>query len=153
MKQLGMGSALETLCGQAFGAGRVDMLGIYMQRSWVILNTTALLLMFVYIFAREILLSIGQAPSISTAVGTFAIWMIPQLFAYSVNFPISKFLQAQSKIMVMAVIAAAGEVPKLLGFYVELSKEITNVVDWRNVVDINGEGDGGGDRGGAASGV
>ncbi|KAF3773860.1 DETOXIFICATION 33 protein, partial [Nymphaea thermarum] len=35
---LGMGSALETLCGQAFGAGRLRMLGIYMQsqRSWVI---------------------------------------------------------------------------------------------------------------------
>ncbi|KAL6186451.1 hypothetical protein ACLB2K_042571 [Fragaria x ananassa] len=30
---LGMGSALETLCGQAFGAGQVDMLGIYMQRA------------------------------------------------------------------------------------------------------------------------
>ncbi|CAI8608751.1 unnamed protein product [Vicia faba] len=31
---IGMGSALETLCGQAFGAGKLDMLGIYMQRSW-----------------------------------------------------------------------------------------------------------------------
>ncbi|RXI09725.1 hypothetical protein DVH24_013553 [Malus domestica] len=30
---LGMASALETLCGQAFGAGQVDMLGVYMQRS------------------------------------------------------------------------------------------------------------------------
>nr|GEX08558.1 protein DETOXIFICATION 29-like [Tanacetum cinerariifolium] len=36
---VGMGSALETLCGQAFGAGQVDMLGIYMQRSWVIFGT------------------------------------------------------------------------------------------------------------------
>ncbi|CAN1264596.1 Protein DETOXIFICATION 34 [Linum perenne] len=35
---LGMGSALETLCGQAFGAGQVHMLGIYMQRSWIILT-------------------------------------------------------------------------------------------------------------------
>ncbi|CAN1264601.1 Protein DETOXIFICATION 34 [Linum perenne] len=33
-----MGSALETLCGQAFGAGQVHMLGIYMQRSWIILT-------------------------------------------------------------------------------------------------------------------
>ncbi|KAG5604735.1 hypothetical protein H5410_026227 [Solanum commersonii] len=31
--------------------------------------------------------------------------MIPQLFAYALNFPIQKFLQAQSKIMVTAVIA------------------------------------------------
>ncbi|CAN1264605.1 Protein DETOXIFICATION 34 [Linum perenne] len=33
-----MGSALETLCGQAFGAGQVHMLGIYLQRSWIILT-------------------------------------------------------------------------------------------------------------------
>ncbi|CAN1313006.1 Protein DETOXIFICATION 29 [Linum perenne] len=39
-----MGSALETLCGQAYGAGQLDMLGVYMQRSWVILLAT-----FVYI--------------------------------------------------------------------------------------------------------
>ncbi|ERN13760.1 hypothetical protein AMTR_s00049p00186960 [Amborella trichopoda] len=38
-----MGSALETLCGQAYGAGRLDMMGIYMQSAWVILITTALL--------------------------------------------------------------------------------------------------------------
>ncbi|MED6156853.1 hypothetical protein PIB30_018219 [Stylosanthes scabra] len=32
----------------------------------------------------------------------FALYMIPQLFAYSMNFPIQKFLQAQSKMMIMA---------------------------------------------------
>ncbi|XP_028769376.1 protein DETOXIFICATION 29-like isoform X2 [Neltuma alba] len=104
---LGMGSALETLCGQAFGAGQLDMLGIYMQRSWVILNTTALFLCLLYIFARQILRAIGQKAAISEAAGVFAVWMIPQLFAYAMNFPIQKFLQAQSRIMVMAWISAA----------------------------------------------
>ncbi|MBA0765939.1 hypothetical protein Gotri_015039, partial [Gossypium trilobum] len=102
---LGMGSALETLCGQAFGAGQVDMLGVYMQRSWVILNSTALMLSLLYIFAAKFLRVIGQTESISKAAGMFAIWMLPQLFAYAFNFPMAKFLQAQSKIMVMAVIA------------------------------------------------
>ncbi|KAJ4711039.1 Protein DETOXIFICATION [Melia azedarach] len=104
---LGMGSALETLCGQAYGAGQLDMLGIYMQRSWVILNCTALILMFIYIFAQQLLSLIGQTEAISKAAGILSIWMIPQLFAYAVNFPMAKFLQAQSKMMVMAVIAAA----------------------------------------------
>ncbi|XP_031478355.1 protein DETOXIFICATION 29-like [Nymphaea colorata] len=102
---LGMGSALETLCGQAYGAGQLDMLGIYMQRSWVILNSTALVLCIFYIFATPFLKLIGQASEIAESAGTFAIWMIPQLFAYSINFPIAKFLQAQSKIMVMALIS------------------------------------------------
>ena len=104
--QLGMGSALETLCGQAVGAGQIDMLGIYMQRSWVILVTTALLLSLLYIFAAPLLKLIGQTEEISEAAGVFAIYMIPQLFAYAMNFPIAKFLQSQSKIMVMALIAA-----------------------------------------------
>ncbi|KAJ6855277.1 protein DETOXIFICATION 29-like [Populus alba x Populus x berolinensis] len=103
--QLGMGSALETLCGQAFGAGQLDMLGVYMQRSWLILNTTAVLLSLVYIFAAQLLKLIGQTASISKAAGMFSVWMIPQLFAYAFNFPMAKFLQSQSKIMVMAVIS------------------------------------------------
>ncbi|KAK4350874.1 hypothetical protein RND71_030187 [Anisodus tanguticus] len=37
IKCIGMGSALETLCGQAFGAGQVHMLGVYTQRSMIIL--------------------------------------------------------------------------------------------------------------------
>ncbi|KAB2090820.1 hypothetical protein ES319_A03G148200v1 [Gossypium barbadense] len=102
---LGMGSALETLCGQAFGAGQVGMLGVYMQRSWVILNSTALMLSLLYIFASKFLRVIGQTESISKAAGMFAMWMLPQLFAYAFNFPMAKFLQAQSKIIVMAVIA------------------------------------------------
>ncbi|KAK4485746.1 hypothetical protein RD792_008392 [Penstemon davidsonii] len=104
---LGMGSAVETLCGQAFGAGQYDMLGIYLQRSWVILLGTAFLLMFLYIFAFPFLLLIGQTANISRAAGKFALWMIPQLFAYALNFPTAKFLQAQSKIMAMALISAA----------------------------------------------
>ncbi|KAK1314043.1 Protein TRANSPARENT TESTA 12 [Acorus calamus] len=104
---LGMGSALETLCGQAYGAGQVEMLGVYMQRSWVILNSTALILSFLYIFAGSILRGIGQEPEIASAAWKFALWMIPQLFAYAANFPIAKFLQAQSKVMVMAAIAGA----------------------------------------------
>ncbi|TXG56231.1 hypothetical protein EZV62_017544 [Acer yangbiense] len=103
---LGMGSALETLCGQAYGARQIDMLGIYMQRSMVILHMTALIFMFVYIFAEQILNLIGQSPEISKATGKFSIWMIPQLFAFAGVFPVSKFLQAQNKIMVMSVISA-----------------------------------------------
>ncbi|XP_011086623.1 protein DETOXIFICATION 29 [Sesamum indicum] len=103
---MGMGSALETLCGQAYGAGQINMLGVYMQRSWVILVSTSFLLMFMYIFAEPLLLLLGQAEDISKAAGKFSLWMIPQLYAYALNFPIAKFLQAQSNIMAMAWISA-----------------------------------------------
>ncbi|GKV29843.1 hypothetical protein SLEP1_g38733 [Rubroshorea leprosula] len=101
-----MGSALETLCGQAFGAGKLRMLGVYMQRSWVILLTTSCVLLPIYIWSRQILELVGETTEISEAAGKFAVWMIPQLFAYAMNFPIQKFLQAQRKVFVMAAISA-----------------------------------------------
>ncbi|XP_048501734.1 protein DETOXIFICATION 30-like isoform X1 [Beta vulgaris subsp. vulgaris] len=101
---LGMGSALETLCGQAFGAKRINMLGVYLQRSWVILNTTAILLSLLYIFATPLLKLVGETTAISEAAGRVATWMIPQLFAYAMVFPILKYLQAQCKVMTMAAI-------------------------------------------------
>ena len=69
--QLGMGSALETLCGQAYGAGRLRMLGVYMQRSWVILLTTSCVLVPIYVWAPPILELIGETAEISRAAGQF----------------------------------------------------------------------------------
>ncbi|KAK3231534.1 hypothetical protein Dsin_003415 [Dipteronia sinensis] len=103
---LGMGSALETLCGQAFGAGEHRMLGVYMQRSWVILLTTACVLVPLYVWSPPILELFGETTEISEAAGKFALWMLPQLFAYALNFPIQKFLLSQRKVLVIAWIAA-----------------------------------------------
>lgn len=97
-----MGSALETLCGQAFGAGQVYMLGIYTQRSWIILWCSCIVLLPVYIFATPILKLLGQADDIADLAGKFTILIIPQLFSLAINFPAQKFLQAQSKVNVLA---------------------------------------------------
>ncbi|KAL2920735.1 Protein DETOXIFICATION 35 [Bienertia sinuspersici] len=99
---LGMGSALETLCGQAFGAGQVHMLGIYMQRSWIILLLSCLVLLPVYIFTTPILKLLGQDHDIANLAGKFTLLTIPQLFSLAINFPTQKFLQAQSKVDVLA---------------------------------------------------
>ncbi|XP_019169466.1 PREDICTED: protein DETOXIFICATION 33-like [Ipomoea nil] len=104
---LGMGSALETLCGQAVGASEFNMLGIYLQRSWIITGVTALLLTPAYVFTSPILKLLRQDKHISHVAGKYAIWVIPQLFAYALNFPIQKFLQAQAKVWVMAIISVA----------------------------------------------
>ncbi|XP_020585536.1 protein DETOXIFICATION 33-like [Phalaenopsis equestris] len=111
---MGMGSALETLCGQAFGAKQLDMLGIYMQRSWVILLTTCIFLLPIYIFATPILRFVGEAEAIAVLAGRFSLYMIPQLVFYALNFPMQKFLQAQSKVLAMAYIAAAALVFHIL---------------------------------------
>ncbi|KAI3458116.1 hypothetical protein Pfo_014779 [Paulownia fortunei] len=102
---LGMGSALETLCGQAFGAGQVHMLGVYMQRSIIILFATCILLLPLYIFATPVLKLLGQEDDIANPAGVYTFLIVPQLFSLAVTFPTQKFLQAQSKVSFLAWLA------------------------------------------------
>ncbi|GAB4837939.1 hypothetical protein Ancab_027467 [Ancistrocladus abbreviatus] len=104
---LGLGSALETLCGQAVGAGQFTMLGIYMQRSWIITGVTALLLTPAYLFTSPLLKLLHQDKRISEAAGKYAIWVLPQLYAYAFSFPMQKFLQSQGKVWVATIISIA----------------------------------------------
>ncbi|KHG12831.1 MATE efflux family protein ALF5 [Gossypium arboreum] len=105
---LGMGSALETLCGQAVGAGQHNMLGIYLQRSWIITGITALCLTPCYLLATPILNLLRQDKAISELAGKYCKMVIPQFFAYAMNFPIQKFLQSQTKVWVMTIISIIG---------------------------------------------
>ncbi|KAK1566589.1 hypothetical protein Q3G72_001733 [Acer saccharum] len=104
---LGMGSAVETLCGQAYGAQKYEMLGVYMQRSGVLLSLTGVLLTIIYIFSKPILILLGESPEIASAAAIFVYGLIPQIFAYALNFPIQKFLQAQSIVAPSAYISTA----------------------------------------------
>lgn len=111
---LGMGSAVETLCGQAYGAGRYEMLGVYMQRATFVLLATGVPVMMVYIFCKPMLILLGESTAVASAAALFVYGLIPQIFAYAVNFPIQKFLQAQSIVLPSAYISAATLVLHLL---------------------------------------
>ncbi|KAF2304676.1 hypothetical protein GH714_037414 [Hevea brasiliensis] len=102
---LGMGSAVETLCGQAFGAHKYEMLGIYLQRSTLLLMATGIPLTLIYVFSKPILVLLGEPNEIAAAAAVFVYGLIPQIFAYAANFPIQKFLQSQSIIAPSAYIS------------------------------------------------
>ncbi|KAI3672497.1 hypothetical protein L6452_38586 [Arctium lappa] len=99
---LGMASALETLCGQAFGAKRYNMIGIYMQRSWIVLLVCCLITLPLYIFATPILKALGQSDDVAELSGKAALWLIPQHFTFAILFPLQRFLQSQLKTPVLA---------------------------------------------------
>ncbi|KAM7255001.1 hypothetical protein ACFE04_020242 [Oxalis oulophora] len=122
---LGMGSAVETLCGQAYGAHKYEMLGIYLQRSTILLLATSIPLMMIYIFSKQLLLSIRESAAIASAASIFIYGLIPQIFAYACNFPIQKFLQAQSVVTPSAYISAGS-----LGIHLLLSWIVVYVLDW-----------------------
>ncbi|KAL0453330.1 UNVERIFIED_CONTAM: protein DETOXIFICATION 21 [Sesamum latifolium] len=71
---LGAASGLETLCGQAYGAKQYHMLGIYLQRSWIVLIVvTTTVLVPIYIFAAPILKALGQDEVIAKVAGNIAL--------------------------------------------------------------------------------
>lgn len=117
-----MGSAVETLCGQAYGANKYNMLGIYLQRSTVLLMATGIPLTVLYAFSKPILLLLGESPEIASAAAVFVYGLIPQIFAYAANFPIQKFLQAQSIVAPSAYIAAIMVVVHLVCSWVVVYK-------------------------------
>ncbi|KAJ0111737.1 hypothetical protein Patl1_02026 [Pistacia atlantica] len=80
---LGMGSAVETLCGQAYGARKYEMLGIYLQRSTILLTLTGILLTFIYVFYKPILILLGGSPEIASAAAVF-VYVVGQ-FIYIVK--------------------------------------------------------------------
>eukprot|EP00252_Welwitschia_mirabilis_P021191 TRINITY_DN535_c0_g1_i2.p1 TRINITY_DN535_c0_g1~~TRINITY_DN535_c0_g1_i2.p1 ORF type:complete len:524 (-),score=23.67 TRINITY_DN535_c0_g1_i2:385-1902(-) len=104
---IGMGSALETMCGQAFGAKKYDQLGVYLQRAWIVLLAVATILLPVFIFATPILKLIGEEDDIAELSGRLALWMIPQHYGYALSLPLQRFLQSQLKNSVIAWLSGA----------------------------------------------
>ncbi|ESQ55169.1 hypothetical protein EUTSA_v10027142mg [Eutrema salsugineum] len=104
---LGMGSAVETLCGQAYGAQRYEMLGIYLQRATIVLALVGLPMTVFYTFSYPILLLLGEPKTVSYMASLYIAGLIPQIFAYAVNFTSQKFLQAQSVVAPSAYISGA----------------------------------------------
>ncbi|KAH1253264.1 Protein DETOXIFICATION 27 [Glycine max] len=105
---LGMASALETLCGQAFGAKRYHLLGIYMQRSWIVLFMCCFLLLPFYVFATPLLKFLGQPDDVAEWSGVVAVWLIPLHFSFAFQFPMQRFLQCQLKTAVIAWVSLLG---------------------------------------------
>ncbi|XP_011070016.1 protein DETOXIFICATION 23-like [Sesamum indicum] len=102
---LGVASGLETLCGQAYGAKQYHMLGIYLQRSWIVLTVFTTLLLPLYIFAAPVLKALGQDEDIAQVAGKIALWFIPVIYSYIVSFSCQMYLQAQSKNMIITYLA------------------------------------------------
>ncbi|CAI9292370.1 unnamed protein product [Lactuca saligna] len=99
---LGMSSATETLCGQAFGAGQHHMMGIYLQRSWIIDLISLTVLIPIFIFAAQIFKLLGENESVANSGRHISLWFIPFVYNFVFSLTIQMYLQAQSKNMVIA---------------------------------------------------
>ncbi|KAI8528641.1 hypothetical protein RHMOL_Rhmol12G0163400 [Rhododendron molle] len=100
---LGMASALDTLCGQSYGAKQYHMLGIHTQRAMLVLSLASIPLAFIWANTGTILVALGQDPEISREAELYARYMIPSIFAYGLLQCLVKFLQTQNIVFPMMI--------------------------------------------------
>ncbi|KAM7476933.1 hypothetical protein LguiB_024176 [Lonicera macranthoides] len=102
---LGMASAVQTVCGQAYGAKKYAAMGIICQRAIVLHVGAAVLLTFLYWYSAAVLRAIGTSDSIAKPGQIFSRGLILQLYAFAICCPQQRFLQAQNIVNPLAYIA------------------------------------------------
>ncbi|KAH7547764.1 hypothetical protein ACOSQ2_033358 [Xanthoceras sorbifolium] len=100
---MGMASALDTLCGQSYGAKQYHMMGIHMQRAMFILLLVSIPLAFIWANTKSLLILAHQDHQIAEEAGLYAQFMIPCLFAYGLLQCLVRFLQTQNIVFPMVL--------------------------------------------------
>ncbi|CAH8264703.1 unnamed protein product [Arabidopsis lyrata] len=100
---MGTASALDTVCGQSYGAKMYGMLGIQMQRAMLVLTLFSIPLSIVWANTEHFLVFFGQDKSIAHLSGSYARFMIPSIFAYGLLQCLNRFLQAQNNVFPVVV--------------------------------------------------
>ncbi|CAO2830706.1 unnamed protein product [Amaranthus hypochondriacus] len=138
---LGMSSALETLCGQSYGAKKYSMLGIYTQRAMTTLIVCCIPLSVIWYYTTDILMFCGQDHEIAKGAGTFNQWMIPSLFGYGLLQCLIRFFQTQNIILPMVITSGITAILHVLvcwilifglGFGIKGAALANNVSYWIN---------------------
>jgi multidrug resistance protein, MATE family len=95
-----MACSLDTLCGQAFGAGQHHQLGIYKQRAMLVLTLVSIPVAAAWAFAGEALARCGQDPEVAAAAGRYIrCLLIPALFLFGPLQCHARFLQTQNAVV------------------------------------------------------
>ncbi|KAK8642750.1 hypothetical protein V6N13_012083 [Hibiscus sabdariffa] len=102
----GLSGALETLCGQCFGAKMYKMLGIYLQTPCIISLFFSIVISIWWFFTKPIFVLLHQDPEISRMAALYMKFLIPGLFAYGFLQNILRFIQTQSIVIPFVLFSA-----------------------------------------------
>ncbi|TKY44772.1 MATE efflux family protein DTX1 [Spatholobus suberectus] len=100
---MGMSSALDTFCGQAYGARQYHMVGIHTQGAMLVLTLVTIPVSIIWVYLGPILVVLRQDKTIAAQAQLYARYLIPSLSANGLLRCIVKFLQTQSLVFPMVV--------------------------------------------------
>lgn len=107
---IGLLSAMDTLCSQAFGAGNMMRVGVVTQRSAAIMIAICLPIFFLWMFAEQILLLLRQDAEIAPLGGVYARWLFPGLPPVLIFETAKRYLQTQGITTPIMIVSAIGAI-------------------------------------------
>ena len=114
---VGMGSAMDTLAAQAYGAGSYKKVGVYLQRGLIIHTLALLVVLAIWLNLESILNLLHQPPCVVGYTVTFIhgyTFALPALLFY---YLLQKFLQAQGIVYPFAISQAVGILVSIVAHY------------------------------------
>ncbi|KAK2405215.1 protein DETOXIFICATION [Trifolium repens] len=99
----GMSCALETQCGQAYGAKQYRKFGVQIYTGIVSLIIACVPLSILWIYMGKLLSLLGQDPLISQEAGKFVMCMIPALFAFATLQALVRYFLMQNLIYPLVI--------------------------------------------------
>ena len=115
---IGLATAMDTLCSQAFGASETQIMGTYLQTGVIVLSLTYILVCFIFYHSTQILIGLGQPLEVTEHTGKFLLYLLPGVpFVYLYEL-LRKVLQSQNIGYPMLYVAIASNIVNAaLGYY------------------------------------
>ncbi|KXZ53173.1 hypothetical protein GPECTOR_7g1065 [Gonium pectorale] len=104
---VGMASAVETFCGQAFGAGHHRVLGVVLQRAVLLCLLTCALPLALWVRADWLMRLIGQQPEVVPLAARYVRLLGPALCMWAVSGCIKSYLSSQGVVTPLTAVSLA----------------------------------------------
>lgn len=111
---VGMGTAVSTICGQAFGAGNYRKVGETLQLAVLVNWAVCIPISVLWWYAEPVLILCGQDDAVAAAAGDYMQWLIPFIWCFSAQGAVNAYLNAQ-RLMQPGAISSIVAAPIHLG--------------------------------------
>jgi MATE family multidrug resistance protein len=105
---IAIGAAMDTLCAQAYGAGKLYEMGIFFQTGIIIFAACFIPVSIISYYCVDILVLLGQPEEIAVLARSLVLWSLPNLPFGIINGLLCKILQGQNIILPMVWAGVAG---------------------------------------------
>ena len=103
----GLAGGMDPVCGQAFGAGRTDLLRAALRRTVLLLLAASVPISMLWVAMHRVLVSTGQDADIAATAYAYILCCLPDLAVQCFLHPIRIYLRAQSVTLPLTYGAAA----------------------------------------------